>query len=120
MSSKNNSSGAAAAGVAESLYRLLKENYPETTVSEILGHLSDKLKLGTGPVAVTTAVEISEEERLKIAEVVEGLTEQEREITFDVNPDIIGGLIINTGERVYDQSLKSNLSKLAFEINCPN
>lgn len=117
MSSRNNASGTAATvPVAESLYRLLKENYPEATVREILGHLRDKLKSSSGPVAVTTAIEISEGEKQKIAKVVERLTGQEKVISFCVNPSIIGGLIINTGERVYDQSIKSGLNQLSDKI----
>lgn len=116
MKSQNNFSEGTTLGIAENLYRLLKDNFPEATVNEILGYLGDKLKSGSGPVSVTTAVEINEEEKQKIIKAVARLTEQEREVIFGVNPDIIGGLIINTGERVYDQSIKSGLNQLSDKI----
>lgn len=68
-------------------------------------------------VGVTTASPMDESLRKRSMEVAEKLTSLKIEFQEKVDPDIIGGFILNLGERQYDASVKSKLALLKKHLN---
>jgi F-type H+-transporting ATPase subunit delta len=95
--------------------KVLVDNGREEILEEVLARYEGLVKehLGRIEVEVTTAVEISEEQRdrlkERLAEVLEG-----REIILEanVNPDLIGGAVFRYGGRMMDGSIRGRLESL--------
>ena len=94
------------------LLKLMAENGDIDLVDEVAGRLA---QIATGKsvslkAEVTSAIELSDEEKQQIrrrlvAEHGEGLT-----FTFDVDPALLGGLRVRVGERLVDNSIASRLA----------
>jgi len=95
--------------------KVLVDNGREEILEEVLARYEGLVKehMGRVEVEVTTAVELSEEqrERLKdrLADVLEG-----REIILEtnVNPDLIGGAVFRFAGRMMDGSIRGRLESL--------
>ncbi len=69
---------------------------------------------------VTSAVELSEEQRQAVSERVKTMTgAQSVEIETRVDPDLIGGVIIQVGSQVVDASLRGQLRRIAVNLSRP-
>lgn len=67
---------------------------------------------------VTTAVELTDDQRRAISDKVKALTNaREVELETQIDPDIIGGAIVRVGSQVLDASLKGQLRRLALNLN---
>lgn len=66
---------------------------------------------------VTSAVELSESEKIKVADKLYQLTGQTAMIRYETDPSIIGGLIIETDEQIIDGSLRRRLKEIKEVIN---
>jgi F-type H+-transporting ATPase subunit delta len=99
--------------------KILSDNGREEILEEVLLRYEDLVKehLGRVEVEVTTAVELSEEERDRIKERLAGLLEG-REVILDtkVDPDILGGAVFRFGGRMVDGSLRGQLMSLREEM----
>ena len=95
--------------------KVLVDNGREEILEEVLARYEELVKehLGRIEVEVTTAVELSEDQRgrlkERLAEVLEG-----REIILEtnVNPDLIGGAVFRYGGRMMDGSIRGRLESL--------
>lgn len=58
---------------------------------------------------VVTAVELPEAERGEVERVAAALSGRQPVLKFDVNPEILGGLILQIGDLRYDNSVRSQL-----------
>ena len=95
--------------------KVLVDNGREEILEDVLARYEDLVKghLGRIEVEVTTAVDLSEEQRdrlkERLGEVLEG-----REIILEtnVNPDLIGGAIFRYGGRMMDGSIRGRLESL--------
>ncbi len=95
--------------------KVLVDNGREDILEEVLARYEELVKehLGRIEVEVTTAVELSEEQRdrlkERLGEVLEG-----REIILEtnVNPDLIGGAGFRYGGRMMDGSIRGRLESL--------
>ena len=67
-------------------------------------------------VRVTSAVELDREVVDKVGAEVERQTDREIDMTADVDPDILGGLVLRVGNMVLDASLRSKLERLRKEV----
>ena len=66
---------------------------------------------------VTAAAELSEEQRESIAAKVKEMTgAQEVELSIQLNPDLIGGVIVKVGSQVLDASLRGQLRRLSLSL----
>ncbi|MEW6275937.1 MAG: F0F1 ATP synthase subunit delta [Bacillota bacterium] len=61
-------------------------------------------------VEVTSAVELTEEEREKLNEVLEKITCKKVRAEYSVDPSLIGGVVVRIGDRVIDGSVKTRLA----------
>jgi F-type H+-transporting ATPase subunit delta len=95
--------------------KVLVDNGREEILEDVLARYEGLVKehLGRIEVEVTTAVDLSEEQRdrlkERLAEVLEG-----REIILEtnVNPDLIGGAVFRYGGRMMDGSIRGRLESL--------
>ncbi len=70
-----------------------------------------------GQISVTSAIPLSGEEQSVIQDELAGRVEGSVDINFQVNPDILGGLIIKSGNRVIDSSVIGQLERLQESIS---
>jgi len=73
--------------------------------------------LNIEPVRVTTAFQIDEPMREKVLAVARQFTNKTIEFQEKVNPEIIGGFILDLGDRRYDASIRRKLSDLKKHLN---
>ncbi|MGK7874851.1 MAG: ATP synthase F1 subunit delta [Xenococcaceae cyanobacterium] len=67
---------------------------------------------------VTSATELSEEQRQSVSEKVRALTNaQAVELKTNIDPDLIGGVIIKVGSQVFDASLRGQLRRISLSLS---
>lgn len=64
------------------------------------------------PVTITSAVPLHHRTAKKIGDRIQEQTGREVQLETEVNPDLIGGLVIRVGNRVLDASLRNKLDRL--------
>ena len=65
---------------------------------------------------VTTAVELDEARKDSIRTKLESQTERKLELEYVIDPSIIGGVVFQVGDMVYDASLRAQLDNLRESI----
>lgn len=69
-------------------------------------------QLGTKPVSVRTAYDLSDEDQAALKASLEKLTGSKVRMTTSVDSSIIGGVVIRIGDMVYDGSVTNQLATL--------
>jgi F-type H+-transporting ATPase subunit delta len=67
-------------------------------------------------VTLTSAVELDDKIVDQVRDEVERQTDREIDLETQVDPEILGGLVLRVGNRVLDASLRSKLEKLRKEV----
>ena len=67
-------------------------------------------------VTLTSAIELDKSVVDRVGDEIEKQTERKIEIATEVDPDILGGLVLRVGNRVLDASLRSKLERLRKEV----
>ena len=67
-------------------------------------------------VHVTTAVELSDEEARELVQQIETSAGRKVEATRDVDPSLIGGLVLQVGSRRVDASVRGRFDRLRREL----
>ena len=71
-----------------------------------------------GLATVTAAMELTEQQKEKIKnKLLETTNYVEFEITYKVDPSLIGGMVIRIKDRVVDSSVKTKIQKLSRELS---
>jgi F-type H+-transporting ATPase subunit delta len=100
---------------ATNFLKVLVDNGREEILEEVLARYEELVKehLGRIEVGVTTAVELSEEQRDRLKERLGDVLEG-REIILETNvdPDLIGGAVFHFGGRMMDGSIRGRLESL--------
>lgn len=66
---------------------------------------------------VTSAVELTDEQRQAVSEKVKAMTNaHEVELNSQIDPDLIGGVIIKVGSQVIDASLRGQLRRIGISL----
>lgn len=66
---------------------------------------------------ITSATELSDEQKQSIIEKVKALTEARAvELKINVEPEIIGGVIIKVGSQIFDSSLRGQLRRISLNL----
>ncbi|NER78315.1 MAG: F0F1 ATP synthase subunit delta [Leptolyngbya sp. SIO1D8] len=67
---------------------------------------------------VKAAVELSETQKAQIRERVTAMTDAEQvELEVSLDPDLLGGVIIQVGSQIVDASLRGQLRRLGMQLN---
>lgn len=96
------------------LARLLVEARRASLIDEIAGELAHLVDASAGRVRalVTTAIELSAPEAERLQKDLSARLGQEVRLEVRVDPAIIGGLVLQVGDRVTDASVASRLRQL--------
>lgn len=65
---------------------------------------------------VTSAVELSESELAALRAKLSGYTGQQVEVSAEVDPSLIGGIVVRIGDRVMDGSIAGHLQRIRDEF----
>ena len=69
-------------------------------------------RAGRIPVKVTVAVPLTDEERNKLVATLRDVLRREPILNVRVDPDLLGGMIVQAGDTVVDTSVRSRLQSL--------
>ena len=90
------------------------------SMDEIFDYFIDKVKeyKNIGVAHVTSAVELSDAQKSQVEKrLLETTGYVKFEISYDVDKDLIGGMVIRIGDRVVDSSIRTRLYELTKELN---
>jgi F-type H+-transporting ATPase subunit delta len=73
-------------------------------------------RLGIHEAKVTSARSLDEAERRELEKQIAGLTGGQVEAQYDVDPALLGGVVVQTGSTVYDGSVRGRLDRLREEL----
>ncbi|MBN1475934.1 ATP synthase F1 subunit delta [Candidatus Sumerlaeota bacterium] len=65
---------------------------------------------------VVTAVELSQERRVEMLEVLERHTGHQLDLTFTIDPRILGGVVFRHRDELIDTSLRTGLAEIGAEL----
>lgn len=88
-------------------------------INEILDFFLSKVKefKGIGIAKVTTAVALTEKQKKEIEErLLETTSFRQMEMHYQIEDDLIGGMVIRIGDRVVDSSIKTRLKTLEKQL----
>lgn len=99
------------------LLLLKKEHYGQLPL--VLDYFLEKVreKERIGIAYVKTAVQLSEAQQAKVEKrLLETTSYRKFEMHFEVEPSLIGGMVIRIGDRVVDSSIKTRLENLSRQL----
>ena len=76
----------------------------------------DDRRLGVTPATATSAVPLEPDEVRALASRLEQLTGGRVELDLQVDPNIVGGLVVRVGDRLIDGSVRSRLERLRSRL----
>ena len=91
----------------------------QNEILSILDYFSGEVKeeKGIGRAQVTSAVELTEEQKKQVTDKLLTTTRYvEFEMNYIVDPSLIGGMVIRIGDRVVDSSIKTQLYELKKQL----
>lgn len=94
-----------------------KERYDE--LDHIFQYLEEKIReyKNIGVVSVTTAVELSDEQKSQLKDRLLQVTSfKQLEFNYTVDAAIIGGMILRIGDRVVDSSIRNEIEQMAKSL----
>ncbi|GAA5346615.1 ATP synthase F1 subcomplex delta subunit [Planifilum fimeticola] len=84
-------------------------------IAEEYKHLADEAR-GVAEAVVTSAFPLTEKEKEELAAVFQDRLGKKLRITNVVDSDLLGGLIVQIGDRLYDGSLKTKLIRFRQKL----
>lgn len=99
---------------------LLVDRGRVSLLGEILGQYQALLREINQTVLadVTSAIELSEEQKAEIKQRVAGFTNANNvELSVQVDPSLLGGLIVQVGSQVIDASLRGQLRRIGLQLS---
>ncbi len=83
-----------------------------SAVRDAADHIHDEM-MGRVVASVRTAVPLDDALRTKISDRLGSLMNKQVRLRESVDPDLIGGIVIRVGDRVFDSSVSNRLDKIA-------
>jgi len=90
----------------------LDKKRQEALINEFFAKVPDSAKKLGGKVEVVSAMPLSDDEKTKAKSEIGA-----EDVSFVVDPSILGGLVVRSGDRVVDGSVRSGLNDLAGRLN---
>jgi len=90
----------------------LDKKRQEALINEFFAKVPDSAKKLGGKVEVVSAMPLSDDEKAKAKSEIGA-----EDVSFVVDPSILGGLVVRAGDRVVDGSVRSGLNDLAGRLN---
>ena len=90
----------------------LSEKQQEKIVNEFFSTSATEIKGLSGDIAVTTALPLTDAEKKSLEKTLGGSVS-----AWNVDPSILGGVVVRAGDRVLDGSARSSLRSLAASLN---
>ena len=90
----------------------LDEKRQQALIDDFFSKVPDEAKSLSGHVEVVSAMPLGDKEQEKVKKETGA-----DDVTFKVEPNILGGLIVRAGDRVVDGSVRSRLTELAGRIS---
>ncbi len=84
-------------------------------ITEEYGRLLDSYR-GIERGEVIAAVSLDDQQRQRVAEILEGIVGTEVRLSSHVEPNLIGGLVAKVGDRVIDGSVRTRLEEMRRSI----
>lgn len=82
----------------------------------VVFHEERERTMGIVPATLTTAVPLADDLRQRARQALERLSGRKVNLSFDVEPDLIGGAVARVGSTVYDGSLRTQLVRLRKQM----
>jgi len=113
--------GIAGPGLAEhgqNFVRTLAANHrlgylPE--IAQLFAHLKDDAE-GVADVTITSAAKLDESARAKLGAALERRLKRRVRMHCQIEPALIGGALLRTGDLVIDGSLRTRLDRIAYQL----
>lgn len=98
---------------------LLLRNQRLAYLDQILAALASEIDNRNGVVAaaVTTSKAVGDAERDALRTRLENATGKKVRLTFDTDPELIGGVVTRIGSRIYDGSIRSQLDRFRGQLS---
>jgi F-type H+-transporting ATPase subunit delta len=84
-------------------------------ISALFDNLKDEAE-GVADVTVTSAATLDEAQRAQIAAALERRLKRKVRLHCDVDPALIGGAVLRSGDLVIDGSLRTRLDRIAYQL----
>ena len=102
-------------GLLTTIVKKDRQNEILSILEYFIQRVKEYKKIGTA--YVTSAVELREEQKIRLKEKLLSTTEYEEfEMYYDVDPELIGGMVIRIGDRVVDSSIRTQLYELKKQL----
>lgn len=104
--------------VALNFLRVLLANYRMPLLEEAIQayHKIASDRMGIVQVSISSAADLSAEERESVAARFRELTGKRVELDFHVVQDLLGGILAQIGSTVYDGSVRGNLARIREQL----
>ena len=102
------------------LINMIVEKDRNNAMEDIFKYFIDRVKeyKNIGVAKVTSAIELSDAQKSQVEKrLLETTGYVKFEISYDVDKDLIGGMVIRIGDRVVDSSIRTRLYELTKELN---
>jgi F-type H+-transporting ATPase subunit delta len=102
------------------ILNIITEKNREPLLPEIAKefHLAYNIYKGVGQASVTTAVPLDAAMRAEFEKIAKGLSDRQSvELKETVDPEMIGGFVLNVGDRQIDASIKNKLKALQVKFS---
>jgi F-type H+-transporting ATPase subunit delta len=100
--------------IAMNFLGLLVERRREIYLADITDYFVDLANKARNitDVKVTSAVELTKEEKKRLAGAMEKCTGKQVKLSYDVDPALLGGVVVRVGDKVIDGSVRTRLQTL--------
>ncbi len=97
---------------------VLVDNRRAALLREISAAFEEELRarLGVAKAEVTSARNLSEEERQELVRMLERLTGKRVETSYSLNPELIAGAQVRIGSTIYDGSVREQLNRMRSRL----
>jgi F-type H+-transporting ATPase subunit delta len=98
---------------------VLVDHHRTALVAEISREFETVLlrRMGVAEADVTSARELSAEQKQKLAGTLQTVTGKKIEARYAVDPTLVGGLVVRIGSTIYDGSVRAQLEQMAARLN---